>query len=215
MNKQRETIYKKRKDVLTKKNLKKDILEIIKEEIERFVQFHSQEEVNYKEISEIAKSIFPVIDKENLEDKLKEIETPDKISEYLIKIAEDNYKNKEKEVESKNMQQIEKFVMLRSIDTLWMDHLDNMDHLRDSVRLRAYGQKDPLVEYKNEGIKMFKSLLGAIKATIVNTIYKISLGPAQNTSNVAAGKPTGKDKVGRNDPCPCGSGKKFKKCCGK
>jgi len=211
MNKQRETIYKKRRDILTKKNLKKEALEIIREEIEKFVQFHSQDQINYKEISEIAKSIFPVPDRENLEDKLKSLRAPEKISEHLIKIAEENYKKKEKEVEKKNMRQIEKFVMLRSIDTLWMDHLDNMDHLRDSVRLRAYGQKDPLVEYKYEGIRLFKSLLGAIKATVVNTIYKVALAPADKVAQMTGNK----GKVGRNDPCPCGSGKKFKKCHGK
>ena len=109
------------------------------------------------------------------------------------------------------MRQIEKFVLLRSIDTLWMDHLDNMGYLRDSVRLRAYGQKDPLVEYKNEGIKMFQRLLEAIQATVVNTIYKIALAPA---GQVVA-RPASKQKIGRNDPCYCGSGKKFKKCCGR
>ena len=210
MNKQRETIYKKRKNILNKKNIKKEVLEIIIEEIKRFVQFHSQEEINYKEITEIVKSIFPVTN--NLEEELKKIKNPEKISEYLIDLAEQAYKNKEKEVEIENMRKIEKFVMLRSIDTLWMDHLDNMDHLRDSVRLRAYGQKDPLVEYKNEGIKMFRSLLGSIQAAVVNTIYKISLGPAQPAP---VSIQSGGAKVGRNDPCPCGSGKKFKKCHGK
>ncbi|MFH1966575.1 MAG: preprotein translocase subunit SecA, partial [Patescibacteria group bacterium] len=177
MNRQRETIYKKRKDILVKDDLKKETLEMIREEIERFVQFHSQENINYKEISEIAKSIFPVSQDEPLEKILENLGASEKISEYLIKIAKENYQKKEEEVENKNMRQIEKYVLLRSIDTLWMDHLDNMDHLRDSVRLRAYGQKDPLVEYKNEGIKMFRKLLESIQATVVNTIYKVSLAP--------------------------------------
>ncbi|MBU1563480.1 preprotein translocase subunit SecA [Patescibacteria group bacterium] len=210
MNRQRETIYKKRKDILVKDDLKKETLEMIREEIERFVQFHSQEKINYKEIAEIAKSIFPVSQDEPLEKILENLGASEKISEYLIKIAKENYQKKEEEVENKNMRQIEKYVLLRSIDTLWMDHLDNMDHLRDSVRLRAYGQKDPLVEYKNEGIKMFRKLLESIQATVVNTIYKVSLAPVLSSEVLTK---AGQQKIGRNSPCPCGSGKKFKKCC--
>ena len=212
MNRQRETIYKKRKDILVKDDLKKETLEMIREEIERFVQFHSQEKINYKEIAEITKSIFPVSQDEPLEKILENLETSEKISEYLIKIAEEDYQKKEEEVENKNMRQIEKHVLLRSIDTLWMDHLDNMDHLRDSVRLRAYGQKDPLVEYKNEGIIMFRRLLESIQTTVANTIYKVTLAPVSPAEVLTK---AGQSKVGRNSPCPCGSGKKFKKCCGK
>ena len=209
MNKQRETIYKKRKNILTKKNLQSDVIDMIKEEIKKFVQFHSEKEINYKEIAEISKSIFLVPD--NLEKELEKIKNPEKISERLIELAEQGYKKKEEEIEKKNMRQVEKFVLLRSIDTLWMDHLDNMDHLRDSVSLRAYGQKDPLVEYKNEGIRMFRRLLETIQTTIVNTIYKVSLGPVPPQENVV--RAGDKKSVGRNDPCPCGSGKKYKKCC--
>jgi preprotein translocase subunit SecA len=220
MNKQREVIYQKRREVLTKKNFKTDILETIRGEIKKIVQFHTQapqgENWNYQEISEIAKSIFPVPN--NLLETLKNFKKPEEINQYLIKLAEEAYQQKEKELEAKNMRQIEKFVSLRSIDTLWMDHLDNMDHLRDSVRLRAYGQKDPLVEYKNEGIRLFQRLLGSIQSTVVNTIYKVALAPAGNVAtqparSTAIGKPSAGKKLGRNDPCPCGSGKKYKKCC--
>ena len=211
MNKQRESIYKKRIKILTKKNLKSEVMDMIKEEIRKFVQFHSQKEINYKEIAEISKSIFLAPD--NLEEELKKIENPEKISEHLINLAEQSYEKKEKDLEKKNMRHVEKFVLLRTIDTLWMDHLDNMDYLRDSVRLRAYGQKDPLVEYKNEGIQMFKRLLETIQTTIVNTIYKVTLGPMPPQESVV--KVSSKKTVGRNSPCPCGSGKKYKKCCGK
>ena len=108
---------------------------------------------------------------------------------------------------------------------LWVEHLENMEYLRDSVRLRAYGQQDPLVEYKNEGHKMFKKLLSTLESAIVNTILRVSLAqvsPAQSSmvsspTHYAAGS---RSKVGRNDPCPCGkinpqTGKpmKYKKCC--
>jgi preprotein translocase subunit SecA len=223
LNKQRETIYKKRREVLKKKNLKSEILDMIRNEIEKIVQLHCQDSVescNYKEISEIAKSIFPVSD--NLEPKLKNLDTPEEISDYLIKLAQEAYQQKEKELKAENMRQVEKFVLLRSIDTLWMDHLDNMDHLRDSVRLRAYGQKDPLVEYKNEGIRLFQQLLNSIESMVVNTIYKVALAPIETNAIANETKQfrgssdiAGSKKVGRNDPCPCGSGKKFKKCHGR
>ncbi len=214
MNKQRETIYSKRKEILTKKNVKSEVLEMIDNEIKKIVNFHTQNEPwNYKEISEIAKSIFQAPD--DLEQKLKEFKNQEQISDYLIELTQEAYQKKEKEVENGNMRKIEKFVLLRSVDSLWMDHLDSMDHLRDSVRLRAYGQKDPLVEYKNEGIKMFQRLLDSIQSTVVNTIYKVSLAPAAQQGAVRSQPVRAGQKVGRNDPCPCGSNKKYKKCHGR
>jgi len=111
---------------------------------------------------------------------------------------------KKKELQD-NFDQVAKFVALRTLDMLWMEHLENMEHLRDSVRLRAYGQRDPLVEYKNEGHKMFQGLLNRIESDIAQTIFKVSLKEQPSISF--------KDKPGRNDPCPCGSNKKYKKCC--
>jgi len=109
---------------------------------------------------------------------------------------------------------------------LWMEHLDTMDHLRDSVRLRGYGQRDPLVEYKKEGYQMFQNLLQEINRQIVNMIFHVNVQIQQqpviqpvnlvtNRSSESAGPRLNADQsIGRNDPCPCGSGKKFKKCCG-
>jgi len=140
---------------------------------------------------------------------------------------EDDYEKKEKEISEERMRQVEKVVALRILDMLWLEHLENMDYLRDSVRLRAYGQRDPLVEYKSEGHKMFQELLSRIEIGIANTIFKVSLAeqpqqPQPVEVSGAAGLPTEarKAKVGRNDPCPCGkkhpvTGKpiKYKKCC--
>ena len=130
------------------------------------------------------------------------------------------------------MREVEKAVLLRNMDMLWMEHLENMDHLKDSVRLRAYGQKDPLVEYKNEGWRLFKRLLEDIQFSVINTIFKVQLaqpsatsqavkagplnvgqGPAFNDKKADLPAETRGAKVGRNDPCPCGSGRKYKKCC--
>ncbi|MBU1176861.1 preprotein translocase subunit SecA [Patescibacteria group bacterium] len=210
LNKQRETIYKKRKNILTKDDLKKEVLEMIENEVKKVVDFHTQHEPwNHKEISEIMRSGFATDD---LEDKLKEFKNQETMKDYLVELAKKAYENKEKEMESKNMRKVEKYVLLRSLDTLWMDHLDSMDYLRDSVRLRAYGQKDPLIEYKNEGIMLFQRLIGSIQSTIVNTIYKIALAPASSTGRPDSQSNVNKS-IGRNSPCPCGSGKKYKKCC--
>ena len=128
------------------------------------------------------------------------------------------------------MRQIEKAVSLRTIDTLWMEHLDAMEEFRRGVGLRGYGQKDPLIEYKKESYGMFQKLLGSIQSGIVNTIYKVGIvqkqapqvfqdsgsvtykGGDETSANVS---PIIKNKPGRNDLCPCGSGKKYKKCCGR
>ncbi len=127
--------------------------------------------------------------------------------------TKEEYEKKEQELGPENMRQAEKLVCLRVIDSLWIEHLENMEQLRDSVRLRAYGQQDPLVEYKNEGHKMFKGLLENIDALIAQSIFGVRItSQAQSapTQVVSSNEP----KVGRNDPCPCKSGKKYKKCHG-
>ncbi len=131
-------------------------------------------------------------------------------------LKKEEFDKKEKEVGEENMLQIIKFVSLKVIDTLWQDHLSNMEHMRDSVKLRAYGGHDPLVEYKNEGRKLFTQLLEEIDLTIGNNILKAGLEKHNHQIPNEVGLPNSSNaKVGRNDPCPCGSGKKFKKCHGK
>jgi preprotein translocase subunit SecA len=147
---------------------------------------------------------------------LSEKELREKVLEMALKagFSKEDYEKKEKEVGEENMRQIEKIVSLRTLDMLWMEHLENMESLRDSVRLRAYGQQDPLVEYKNEGHKMFQRLLQTLESSIANTILKVSLTATKPVASPVSQTPKLKEKVGRNDPCPCGSGKKYKKCHG-
>jgi len=114
-----------------------------------------------------------------------------------------------------NFDQVAKIVALRTLDMFWMNHLEEMEILRDSVRLRAYGQQDPLVEYKSEGHRMFQRLLDIIESNIAQTMLKVSLKPQPNQSENGSRTLPAKEGVGRNDPCPCGSGKKYKKCHGK
>ena len=142
-----------------------------------------------------------------------DVEVKEKIEELLNNDEElKRYKIKEKEVGEKELRGLERFVMLNVIDTFWMAHLDNMSHLRESVGLRAYGQRDPLVEYKNEGHRLFKKLLEDINFAIGETLIRAEFKRAPVQRRTEAGSKT---KVGRNDPCPCGSGKKYKKCHGR
>ncbi len=162
--------------------------------------------------------------------KRKEVlERADKgeLKEYVLEItkkagfSEEDYEKREKEMGSDNMRQVEKLVCLKVLDTFWIEHLENMGHLRDSVRLRAYGQQDPLIEYKKEGHRMFQHLLGTIDSTIANNILKAEITKAPSRKKVGLPTEAQRAKVGRNDPCPCGAkhpdGRpiKYKHCHGK
>ncbi len=127
--------------------------------------------------------------------------------------SREDYEKKEKELGEENMREVEKIVSLRVLDILWVEHLENMESLRDSVRLRAYGQRDPLIEYKVEGRRMFNELLVNYDKMVVSSILRagIKIEPLEEKKEIVQGK----KEVGRNDPCPCGSGKKYKKCHGK
>ncbi len=154
--------------------------------------------------------------------QISNTEDPGSLRSYILELIkkgefkEEDYIKKEKEIGEERMRQVEKIVCLRIMDMLWLEHLENMNYLRDSVRLRAYGQMDPLVEYKSEGHKMFQKLLQMFESSIVQTVFKLTVEeqPKAPTPPVTEAKPRQhKIKVGRNDPCPCGSGKKYKKCC--
>ncbi|MDD4111310.1 MAG: SEC-C metal-binding domain-containing protein, partial [Clostridia bacterium] len=128
-------------------------------------------------------------------------------------LSEGEYLAKEQEIGEAQMRQLEKMICLRVLDVLWQEHLSFMDHVKDSVRLRAYAGRDPLVEYKSEGRKAFSKLLETIDSNIIENILKSGIQkdqPQKNRTVIA-----GAQEVGRNDPCPCGSGKKYKKCHGK
>lgn len=257
MNKQREVVYKKRKEILKAEEIKNEILGYIEEEIERNVSVHcvgEDYEWNTEVISTDLQNIFPFAesDRKKLEsirdDKSKN--SPEKISlilEHAMAKAKEAYIQKENEIGTDTLRQIEKAIVLQTIDTLWMNHLDEIDYLRQGIGLRGYGQRDPLIEYKREAFHMFSHLMENMRSTTVRTIFKISMVSAQPSAQVldqpkniqfqgaeenisqfaqsqteesgdapAPQKPIiNKDNVGRNDPCPCGSGKKFKKCCGK
>jgi preprotein translocase subunit SecA len=164
------------------------------------------------------------IHRETIYRKRKEIlaasepELREKILEMVLRagFSKEDYEKIEKEIGKDKLPQIERFVFLRILDNLWMEHLENMEYLKEAVRLRAYGQRDPLVEYKSEGHKMFKELLSILEKNFINAILNLKSSPVQSPSKPLVSQPvelSGTPKIGRNDPCPCGSGKKYKKCC--
>jgi len=239
MNKQRETIYRRRREVLEKASIKDEVQEIIASEIAKIVKFHAPgewpEDWNLEEIREVLKTIFPLPGEAHhstaleINQNMADAKNRDDLIDYLVNLAKVIYEEKEKQLGGEKMREIEKMFYLRTIDMFWMEHLDEMGYLRDSVRLRAYGQRDPLVEYKNEGIKLFQRLLGTIQTSFVGSIYKVEMMSEQaaerkEVRNILAGQivsESKKNEVGRNDPCPCGATKedgtpkKYKNCHGK
>ncbi len=224
MNKHREVVYKKRREILKSKNLKSEVQEMIESEINESVSIHFSE--NRKEIYEILNTIFSLSDE--AKEKVEKAREQEELIKYLKDQAQKSYDEKEKELGEETMRFLEKALMLRSIDTLWIEHLEITDALREGISLRAYGQKDPLVEFKKEGHLMFQKLLANIQNNVVYSIYKVnvikkpSLMESQQIRESRGGEGGRRqevkregEKVGRNDPCPCGSGKKYKKCCGK
>jgi len=150
---------------------------------------------------------------------------PKEIEEQLLELAERLYEEKERQLGTGNVRQLERLVMLRAVDNLWIRHLTGLDGLREGIGLRAYGQQDPLMAFKREAHEMYEDLLAAIQRAIVGDIYRASLvreprprPMREMRTNVEAQRApqpvrTAGAKVRRNDPCPCGSGKKYKHCC--
>ena len=152
----------------------------------------------------------------------------EKISEQLKKLALEIYSKKEEEITSEQMRELERVVMLKVVDEKWMNHIDSMDELKNGIGLRAYGQKDPVVQYRLEGFDMFDDMIANIQEDTVRLLYHVKIEQKVEREQVAKVTGTNKDetatntpkkrtaaKVYPNDPCPCGSGKKYKQCCGK
>jgi len=240
LNKQREIVYKRRKEVLEadekdEKSLREEIKEMFQKSVFEIVVAAEgvllEGQSSNEKIVESFSTIIPFDEnsKKQLETQLQQFLEINQKTEFLSKIAEDMYDLRKKELGDELMHQVERFVILSVIDNLWMDHLDAIENLRQGIGLRGYGQRDPLVEYKNEAFKMFEQLMAAIDDQIVHRIFKIqvqqppSIKPATqhamtNTPEAEVSKTTKsvrtdeKQKLGRNDPCWCGSGKKYKRC---
>lgn len=254
LNKHRDAVYRKRRQILklgTEKSveLKEMVLDLIENELERVVMFHTNEETdwNIHEIYEVAHTIFPIepsertfaIDQPDTTLKLDVARTRSEILAHLMGLVEKKYHALEAAMVAAggDMRRIELAVMLRANDALWVEHLDAIEHLRQGIGLRGYGQRDPLIEYKKEAYRMFSELTALIDREVVYNMFKVGVNAAGVTSLLDrkgvvesapakegdGGKTTSSSSattdpkfanVGRNDQCPCGSGKKFKKCHG-
>ena len=251
LNKQREIIYSRRRKILLSDEkseaLKTEILEKVRTAIETSVMVNTQgfeaEKSPNQLIAEEFSTIIP-FDSASIEQittQLEQIKNNEEKTGFLLNIAKELYEKREKDMSKELARQLEKYVMLSVIDNLWVDHLDAVDNLRQGIGLRGYGQKDPLVEYKNEAFGMFDKLINAIDDEVVHRIYKMHVhsepqpesplnapgitqsaaGANFNSETSSGSRPAAntkpaetsvKKKLGRNDPCWCGSGKKYKKC---
>lgn len=232
MNKQREIIYAQRRKVLEGENLKESILEMVKSIIERNVEIYTAgskypEEWDIKGLLDHLYDMF--LEKDSVVIDV-DIDRLDKevLTDIIYEEAVRQYEKKEAEIGPEQMREIERIVLLRVVDTKWMDHIDEMDQLRQGIGLRAYGQVDPLIEYKKIAFDMFEDLIQSIQEDTVKFLYHIQINKDNMIQREQVAKPISTNvdaeekkqpvvkgkKVGRNDPCPCGSGKKYKKCCG-
>ena len=240
MNQQREVIYKERRKVLDQADLRETVMNFTHKIVDRALSMYCppeaySEDWDLKALIKYCEEFFApygTLREETLSDLSRE-----ELGEYLHKLADDTYQEREDMMSPEIMRELENLVMLKVVDQHWMEHLDAMDMLREGVGLRAYGQKDPLVEYKFEAYDMFEGMIDAIEDDVVKYMFRVNVvtqpvvedrlenastnnpnvdvSPADAENEAARPYVRKEPKVGRNDPCPCGSGKKYKDCHGK
>ena len=239
MNAQREIIYAQRRQVLDGENIHESISNMIQAVAEAMVNMYVEDEEGNVNVEALNQDILNTFGIEMLDAIKENSKDSSKILEELQRKAEEKYKAKEEEIGSDEMRELERIVMLKVVDEKWMNHIDNMDELKNGIGLRAYGQQDPVVKYRIEGMDMFEEMISDIKVDVTKILMnirqqtenkrqetvKITGAALEAIHSVDGGSKIGTDvdrtirnegpKVGRNDPCPCGSGKKYKNCCGK
>jgi len=243
MNKQREVIYQQRREALDSENIKPVIEDILTEETDSIAaEFVEQkilsEDWDWQGINERLQGIIGVPPEWDEADK-QDLDY-DKFVDKLMQTAQHAYEEQEANIGTEGMRYLERVIFLQMVDTYWKEHLLNMDHLKEGIGLRGYGQKNPLNEYKREGFEMFANMIETVKQKTLSTLFRIKISSEEEVDKEALEKKKrqqsemrlsrsggGSDeaqkqpikregeKVGRNEPCPCGSGKKYKKCCGK
>ena len=235
MNTHRDVIYKERRKILSGADLATNIKEMVHEDLISVIEAHCQgdsdEDWDSLALESDLRSILPLPD-DSVLNTLKDLNKV-QVLEAVIDYADSLYVQKENEIGSEDLRGLERIVMLRTMDINWLHHLTTMENLRQGIGLHAFGQRDPLVMYKREGHEMFQGLLARIQNDIVRAIYhvgqdrskgtsrpqkvtapKIQSGLTGSRSDIVRTSPTNFSKVGRNDPCPCGSGQKYKRCHG-
>ena len=235
MNKQREIIYDQRKQVLDGLDVKNIIMNMMNTSISHLVAEYFAENDHLDAVScrELLRQVeglyFPKFTVRFTDEELKEKTAAD-VTEAFTAAAAAYYEQKEQEFTSPVMREVERVVLLRVVDEDWMDHIDAMADLRQGIRLRAYAQTDPIIAYKKESLDMFEEMISAIQSETVRRLYSVRIKKDQEIKRERVAKATGESvggdgtvkkqprrvqKIGRNDPCPCGSGKKYKNCCGR
>ena len=234
MNKQREIIYGQRKQVLDGMDVKSVIMNMMNTSIHHLVQGAfaggSLDSVSMRELLGSVEGLyFPKYAVRFEETQIPAL-TADEVADAFAQAAADYYEKKEQELTSPVMREVERVVLLRVVDEYWMDHIDAMQDLRQGIRLRAYAQTDPIIAYKKESLEMFEEMIAAIQEETVRRLYsvrvkkdeeikreRVASGMTENVGGDGTVKkqPRKVKKIGRNDPCPCGSGKKYKQCCGR
>ncbi len=235
MNKQREIIYSQRKQVLDGLDVKNIIMNMMNTSISHLVAEHFAGEAHIDAVRcrELLRNVeglyFPKFTVRFTDEELKE-KTAEDITDAFTAAAAAYYAQKEQEFTSPVMREVERVVLLRVVDEYWMDHIDAMADLRQGIRLRAYAQTDPVIAYKKESLDMFEEMISAIQSETVRRLYSVRLKKDEEIKRERVAKATGESvggdgtvkkqprrvqKIGRNDPCPCGSGKKYKNCCGR
>ena len=230
-NEQREIIYKERRRVLDGENMRDSIYKMITDTVEHAVDMCfsddvDQEEWNQEEFNSV---LLPTIPLQPLTQEQVKSKKKNQLKQELKEAAVKLYEEKEAEFpEAEQLRELERVILLKVIDQKWMDHIDDMDQLRQGIGLQAYGQRDPKVEYKMQAYEMFDNMTTAIQETTIRLLYHVRIEQKVEREQVAQVTGTNKDesgpkkpvqreekKVYPNDPCPCGSGKKYKQCCGR
>ena len=235
MNKQREIIYDQRKKVLDGLDVKNIIMNMMNTSISHLVAEHfaGESHIDAAQCRELLRQVeglyFPKFTVRFTEEELAQ-KTQEDFVDAFTKAAADYYEQKEQEFTSPVMREVERVVLLRVVDEYWMDHIDAMADLRLGIRLRAYAQTDPVIAYKKESLDMFEEMISAIQSETVRRLYSVRIKKDEEIKRERVAKATGESiggdgtvkkqprrvqKIGRNDPCPCGSGKKYKNCCGR
>ncbi len=237
MNKQREVIYGMRREILEGQSQEETIREWLEDLVDAAVDMYAGAETHPEDwdVAGLAEAVHRQVDvKLPAVIQAREVGSRDAVRGVLWEAVERRYAAREQEIGSEVLRHLERWVMLQVIDAQWKDHLLSMDHLKEGIGLRGYGQRDPLTEYKREAFDLFQAMVERVRGTVVEWLFKIqvsrepaeaprpaprqpaparevvlSRGPAERPAE----RPRSGQKVGRNDPCPCGSGKKYKKCC--
>ncbi|MGD9974888.1 MAG: preprotein translocase subunit SecA, partial [Desulfatirhabdiaceae bacterium] len=239
MNQQREVIYRHRREAMVGNNLKQSVEDMIREKSEDIAAAFADEkaapeEWDFRGLREAVFKQFNFPADDLGPDTLEEMNA-ENLGEWIFEAAMKRYAEKELELGEQSLRYLERYVMLQTVDNLWKDHLLSMDHLKEGIGLRGYAQQNPLLIYKKEGFEMFQNMIDRIKEETLSILYRIqpaepeqleTIHKPKEQNLVFSGSGDGskprqepvrrtQDKIGRNDPCPCGSGKKYKKCCGK